>query len=201
MDLGDPYTADQLVGALDEDAQIFVKEWEGNRINITGVVVDVDDGDVILGPGNVVLSDLSQEDQTRLIPGDEVEYACEVGEHLFETVFMNDCGPVNSGASASTNEVLKYWSIPALLIVSVLTVTAMARSTWRGWQPPMIAVMCLGVLAILNAAAAVVFGYTTVNTEVLTPLAAISFPVICLLGWIILNPEQFPAISGGGQRL
>ena len=98
--------------------------------------------------------------------------------------------------SASTNEVLKYWSIPALLIVSVLTVTAMARSIWRAWQPPMIAIMCLGSLAILNDAAAVVFGYTTVNSEVLTPLAIISFPVICLLGWIILNPEQFPSING-----
>ena len=197
VDLGDPYTADQAAVALAEDARVFTREWVGNRINITGVVDDVGDAEVVLAPGNVVLMDLSQEEQLMLLPGDEVEYACEVGDHEFETIYMNDCGPVNTGAAANVNEFLRYWSLPALLIASVLTVTAMARSTWRAWQPPMIALMCLGVLAILNDAATVVFGYTTVNTELLTPIAAGSFLVICVLAWIILNPDQFPALSGG----
>ena len=197
VNLGDPYTAVQVAMALDENPQVFAREWEGNRINITGVVDYVGNGDVVLFPSNVVLSDLSQQDQTRLTRGDEVEYACEVGGYDFETIHMIDCGPLNTGPSPATAEVLRYWSLPALLIVSVLTVTAMARSTWRAWQPAMIAAMCLGVLAILNAAATVMFGYTTVNTELLTPLALFSFPLICLFGWIILNPNQFPAISGG----
>ena len=107
---------------------------------------------------------------------------------------MNDCGTAEHGQPiagsspldlVNTNPILKYWSLPALLIASVLTVTAMARSTWKGWQPP---------------AATVVFGYTTVNTEVLTPLAVISFLAVCLLGWIVLNPEQFPATSGVSSR-
>ena len=159
---------------------------------------------------SLALDGLSQEEQAKWNPGDEVEYACDVGDYVFGTISMNDCGPAQHGeavaestvgastsdTSVSTNPILDYWSLPALLIASVLTVTAMARSTWKRWQPPMIAVMCLGVLAILNVAATVVFGYTTVNTDVLTPLAAVSFLAICVLGWIILNPEQFPSING-----
>ena len=193
-DLGDPYTASQLVHAREENASRFDLEWKGSRINITGVVDSVDDGVIYLAVdnflGSVALEGLSQEEQAKWIPGDQVEYACEVGDHEFGTISM-DCASTAGGI-----EVLQYWSLPALLIASVLTVTAMARSTWRGWQPPMIAVMCLGVLAILNAAATVVFGYTTVDTGVLTPIAAASFVVICLFGWVILNPNQFPGLSG-----
>ena len=214
VDLGDPYAAVHLVQAREENASRFDLEWKGNRINVAGVVDRVDDGKVYLVAGDfmdsVALDGLSQEEQAKWNPGDEVEYACDVGDYVFGTISMNDCGPAQHGeavaesavgastsdTSASTNPILGYWSLPALLIASVLTVTAMARSTWKRWQPPMIAVMCLGVLAILNVAATVVFGYTTVNTDVLTPLAAVSFLAICVLGWIILNPEQFPSING-----
>ena len=131
-----------------------------------------------------------------------MEYACEVGNYETGSVSMFDCGPAEhgglvAGALTIAGSILEYWSLPAMLIVSVLTVTAIVRSTWRGWHPPMIAVMCLGVLAILNATAAVVFGYTTVNLAVLTPIAAVSFVVVCLFGWIILDPMRFPGLSGG----
>ena len=197
-DLGEPYTASQVVQAWQENASRFDLQWKGSRINITGVVDSVADGVIYLAvdgfPGGVTLKGLSQEEQARWIVGDEVEYACEIGGYELGTIPM-DCAPAGMGSWGGT-EILGYWSLPALLIASVLTVTAMARSTWRAWQPPMIAVMCLGVLAILNASATVVFGYTTVDTGVLTPIAAASFLVICLFGWIILNPNQFPGLSG-----
>ena len=212
VDLGEPYAAVHLIQAREENASRFDLDWKGNRINVTGVVDRVDDGKIYLVAGDfletVALDGLSQEEQAKWNLGDEIEYACDVGDYVFGTILMNDCGIAEhgaagdsssdtaSGASADANPILNFWSLPALLIAAVLTVTAMARSTWRGWQPPMIAVMCLGVLAILNAAATVVFGYTTVNTEVLTPLAAVSFVAICILGWIVLNPQQFPAING-----
>ena len=196
VDLGEIYTAERVVSALEENAYIFSREWEGKRINIAGVVEDVGDGDLIMAPGTLVLGGLSQEAQTRLNPGGEVEFACNLTGHEFGIIYMNDCGPINSGPTTSLEEVLRYWSIPALLIALVLTVTAMARATWRAWQPPIIAVMSLGVLVLLNDASTVVLGYTTVDTELLTPLALVSFVVICLFGWIVLNPEQFPALSG-----
>ena len=204
-DLGDPYTAGQLIQAQNEDASAFDQDWKGARINVIGVVDRIDDGKIYLVADGfsdyVALDDLSREERRLWDPGDEAEYACEIGGYEPGTILMIDCGPAEyggavSGALSSATPVLEYWSLPALLIASVLTVTALARSTWKGWQPAMVAVMCLGVLAILNAAATVVFGYTTVDTQVLTSLAAVSFVAICILGWVVLNPGRFPRLSG-----
>ena len=210
--LGKPYTATELVLAQNQDPSLYDSEWKGKRINVKGVVDSVDSRKIYLEAAdsgisdNVALDDLTREERERLGLGEEVEYACTIGEYATGTINMEDCGPAEHGGAVSasstgdstgdTNPVVKYWSIPALLIASVLTVTAMARSNWRAWQPPIIAIMCLGVLAILNVAATAVFEYTTVNSALLTTLAAVSFPMICILGWIMLNPEQFPVISG-----
>ena len=215
----DTYTATELVRAGTESASAFDSNWKGHLVNVGGHVDRVAEGKIYLvaegSSDTVVLNDLSQEEHAKWSRGDEVEYACVIGDYALGTVSMNDCGPAGRGGAvggssltesitdtpADANSILKYWSIPALLITSVLTVTAIARSTWVGWHPPMIAVMCLGVLAILNASATVVFGYTTVNSAVLTPLALLSFPVVCLLGWITLSPKQFPALSGMASNL
>ena len=117
-------------------------------------------------------------------------------ERPVSTPEISERGRSVPDSPAGTEGILRYWSIPALLVASVLTVIAIARATWRAWQPHIIAVMSLGVLAILSDASVVVFGYPTVDTEILTPLALISFVVVCLFGWIVLNPEQFPALSG-----
>ena len=168
VDLGEPYAAVHLIQAREENASRFDLEWKGNRINVTGVVDRVDDGKIYLVAEGTFLTlwhwmdsvKKSRQVGTQLRRRDEVEYACEVGDYVFGTVLMNDCGTAEHGQPiagsspldlVNTNPILKYWSLPALLIASVLTVTAMARSTWKGWQPPMIAVMCLGVLAILNS--------------------------------------------------
>ncbi len=216
-DLGDPYTAADLILAHSESAETYEEQWKGQRINIEGAVLRASDGRVYLDaadsglPGAVALSGLSEDEQTRWDPGDRAEYACTIGEYVNETILMEQCGPAEHGgdaaassaagsgaASSSSNPIVQYWSIPALLIASVLTVTAMARSTWKGWHPPMIAVMCLGVLAILNAVAAAVFSYTTVDSSALIVLAALSFPVICALAWLILDPDRFPSLDLGG---
>ncbi|MCE2458194.1 MAG: FHA domain-containing protein [Dehalococcoidia bacterium] len=208
-DLGEPYTATEIVQAHAESPSDFEDAWIGSRINVAGVVDRIEDGVVYLVADDyedtVALDDLSRDERRMWESGDEVEYACEVGEYDDGSVIVFECGPPEHGAAASgilgnAGPILEYWSLPALLIVSVLTVTAMARSTWRGWQPPMIAVMCLGVLAILNAAATVVFGYTTVNSTVLTPIAAVSFVVILFLSWMILDAERFPGNSGTPPR-
>ena len=204
-DLGDPYTATEIVMAQTESPSDFEDQWIGSRINVIGEVDRIEGGVVYLVAEDyedtVALDDLSRDERRLWESGDEVEYACEVGEYDDGAVTMFECGPAEHGGAGAgvlgdAGPILEYWSLPALLIVSVLTVTSMARSTWRGWQPPMIAVMCLGVLAILNAAATVVFGYTTVNSTVLTPIAGVSFVVICLLSWMILDSARFPGIGG-----
>ncbi len=213
VDLGGPYAADQLIQARSENASRFDLEWKGERINITGVVDRVDGGNIYLLAGDhlegVALDDLNRQEQAKWNPGDTVEYACEVGNYVLGTIFMEDCdlpehgvyvrssSPIDSIRDAYENgEILKYWSIPALLIVSVLTVMAIARSTWKEWQPAIIAIMCLGVLAILNDASTVVLGYTTVDSEVLTILAAISFPINVILAWLVLDTRRFASLGG-----
>ena len=207
------YSATDLVRVGTESASAFDVDWKGHIVNVNGRIDRVEDGRLHLvaeGYSDTVgLNGLSQEELSKWTQGDQVEFACVIGSFTGGTLSMTDCVVAGSGeatvgssiadsiadTSEAANPILKYWSIPALLIASVLTVTAMARSTWRGWHPAMIAVMCLGVLAILNASATVVFGYTTVNSQVLTVLALLSFPAICLLAWIMLNPGQFPVLN------
>ena len=50
---------------------------------------------------NVALGDLSQEEQAKWSPGDEVEYACDVGDYVFGTISMNDCGPAQHGEAVA----------------------------------------------------------------------------------------------------
>ena len=204
-DLGEPYTATEIVQAQTGSPADFEDQWIGSRINVSGVVDRIEDETVFLiadeSEDTVALNDLSRDEISLWQPGDEVEYACEVDGYEDGSVDMDDCGTAEHGGAgagilADAAPILEYWSLPALVIASVLTVTSMARSTWRGWQPPMIAVMCLGVLAILNAAATVVFAYTTPNTTVLVPLAAVSFVAICFLAWMILDAERFPGLAG-----
>ena len=204
-DLGEPYTATEIVQAHTGDPGAFEDQWIDSRINVSGVVDRIEDETVFLiadeFEDTVELNDLSSDEISLWQPGDEVEYACEVDGYEDGSVAMDDCGPAEHGGAgigilADAAPILEYWSLPALVIASVLTVTAMARSTWRGWQPPMIAVMCLGVLAILNSAATVVFAYTTPNTTLLVPLAAVSFVVICFLAWMILDAQRFPGLAG-----
>ena len=211
VDLGDPYTAEQLIQARNENASRFNLDWKGKRINVTGVVDRVDAGNIYLEAGDhsdsVALDDLVQEEQALWNPGDMVEYACEVGDYVSGIIFMEDCDLPEHGDYVRPSspgdlipdpyrEILRYWSIPALLIVSVLTVMAIARSTWSGWQPAIIAVMCLGVLAILYDVASVVLRYTTANSQLLTLLAAISFPVNVILAWLVLDTRRFPSLRG-----
>ena len=138
------------------------REWS-TALKVQSVFLIADDFEE-----TVALNDLIRDEIRLLQSGDEVEYACDVGGYEVGSVTMINCGTAEHGGAGAgilgdAAPILDYWSLPALVIASVLTVTAMARSTWRGWQPPMVAVMCLGVLAILNASATVVFNYTTVN--------------------------------------
>ena len=203
-DLGEPYTATEIVQAQTGSPGDFEDQWIGSRINVSGVVDSIEDETVFLIADDfedtVALNDLIRDETRLLRPGDEVEYACDVGGYEDGSVTMIECGAAEHGGAGAgilgdAGPILEYWSLPALVIASVLTVTAMARSTWRGWQPPMIAVMCLGVLAILNAAATVVFDYTTVN-PVLIPIAGVSFVAVCLLAWMILDAQRFPGLGG-----
>ncbi len=203
-DLGEPYTATEIVMAQTGSPADFEDQWIDSRINVSGVVDRVEGGTVFLVADDfeetVALNDLIRDETRLLRSGDEVEYACDVGGYEVDSVTMINCGDAEHGGAGAgilgdAAPILDYWSLPALVIASVLTVTAMARSTWRGWQPPMVAVMCLGVLAILNAAATVVFDYTTVN-PILIPIAAVSFVAVCFLAWLILDAQRFPALAG-----
>ena len=86
---------------------------------------------------------------------------------------------------------MKYWSVLALAIVVVLTALAILRSDWKDRSTVMVAVMVLGCLAIFSHVA---FSFTyhdgyAATMQVLTILALISFPAVCVLGIVMLQTQ------------
>ena len=208
-DLGEPYEADQLVAAALEDVDAYEADWMSKRINVSGTADEVSRGRLYLstsfGDNAVALEGLSDAALDEIEAGDPVEFACVIGEYARELITMTQCGPAEYGgadgaASASADDtgaedgatsITDFWSVPLLLIAAALTLTAITRSNWAGMQPAMIALMVLGVLALLNTAASVALDYQGLNLSGLNFLAAAAFPFVAIMGWIILDPDRF----------
>ena len=208
-DLGPPYAADELMAAA-QDAEAYEADWMSKRVNVIGTVDEVSRGRVYLSTGfgdeNVVtLEDLSDAALDEIQVGESVEFACVIGEYARNAISMTQCGPAEYGAdgsaSASADDtgatdtggrtITDYWSVPLLLIAAALTLTAITRSNWSGMQPAMIALMVLGVLALLNSAASVALDYQGLDLGGLNFLAAAAFIPVAVMGWIILDPDRF----------
>lgn len=213
-DLGPPYSADELMAAYRDDPDGYESEWIAKRVNVTGTVKEVSrSGEVYLSTSfeddEVILVGLSNADLDAIEEGDLAEFACVIGEYSRGAIEMTSCGPAQygaEGAGAGSSErdgstardgggdqrtIMSYWSVPLLLIAAALTVMAIARSNWSGLQPAMIALMVLGVLALLNTAASVALDYRGLNLSGLNVMAGAAFPLIVIMGWIILDPGRF----------
>ena len=209
-DLGEPYEADQLVAAALEDVDAYEAEWMAKRVNVSGTANEVSRGRLYLstsfGDNAVALEGLSDAALDEIEIGAPVVFACVIGEYAGELITMTQCGPAErgadgaataedgagaSGADDDATSITDFWSVPLLLIAAALTLTAITRSNWAGMQPAMIALMVLGVLALLNTAASVALDYQGLNLGGLKFLAAASFPFIIIMGWIILDPDRF----------
>ena len=212
-DLGQPYSADELMAAYNEDSDAYEAEWVSKRINVTGTVDEVQGARVYLqtafGEDVVALNGLSDAALDEVSEGSLVEFACVIGEYQRGVISMSLCGPAEyggegagadgGGASAERTggeegggaSVMGLLSVPLLLIAAALTAIAIARSNWAGMQPAMIALMVLGVLALLNSAAVATGFYSGLEAGILNILAAAGFPLIAIMGWIILDPDRF----------
>ena len=220
-DLGTPYEADELMAAYNNDSDAFETDWVGTRINVSGTVEAVSRGEVHLATSvdgeTVVLIGLSDEVLDEVEVGGAAEFACVVGGYNRGAIDMEQCGPAQYGADGATDAggeggatdpdasgsrpITEYWSVPLLVIAAALTVMAVPRANWRaGLQPAMVALMVLGVFALSWAAASVLLDYKGLNLTVLNILAGASFPLIIVMGWIILDPDRFsflpPSVTG-----
>ncbi len=214
-DLGTPYEADELMAAYNNDSDAFETDWVGTRMNVSGTVEAVSRGEVHLATSfdgeTVVLIGLSDEVLDEVEVGGAAAFACVVGGYNRGAIDMEQCGPAQYGADGATDadgeggatatdtdasgtrSIMEYWSVPLLVIAAALTVMAVPRANWRaGLQPAMVALMVLGVFALSWAAASVLLDYKGLNLTVLNILAGASFPLIIVMGWIILDPDRFP---------
>ena len=207
-DLGPPYSADDLMAAA-QDPDAYEAEWMTKRVNVLGTVDDVSRGRVYLstsfGDNAVALEGLSDSALDDIEVGESVEFACVIDEYARELISMTQCGPAEYGgesaASGSSDDagagdtggtsVIGFLSVPLLLIAAALTAIAIARSNWAGMQPAMIALMILGVLALLNSAAVATGFYRGLDVGILNILALAGFPFVAIMGLIIIDPNIF----------
>lgn len=217
-DLGTPYEANYLMEVYQGDQDAFQAEWVGSRINVVGEVEAVERDEVHLATSfegeSIAIVGLSDEILDEVEVGGMAEFACVIDGYNRGAIDMTECGPAEYGAdgapadseegasgdaSAAVAEdsgsrpITDYWSVPLLVIAAALTVMAVPRVNWRaGLQPAMVALMVLGVFALSWAAASVLLDYKGLNLTVLNILAGVSFPLIVIMGWIILDPDRFP---------
>lgn len=216
-DLGAPYEADVLMGVYQDDQNAFEAEWVGSRINVVGEVESVERGEVHLATSfdgeSIAIVGLSDEILDEVEVGGMAEFACVIDGYNRGAIDMTECGPAEYGADgvpadseegASTDgaavaedsgsrSIIEYWSVPLLVIAAALTVMAVPRVNWRaGLQPAMVALMVLGVFALSWASASVLLDYQGLDLTVLNILAGVAFPLIIIMGWIILDPARFP---------
>ena len=219
-DLGAPYEADVLMGVYQGDQSAFDAEWVGSRINVVGEVESVGRGEVHLATSfegeTVAIGGLADDILDEVEVGGMAEFACVVGEYNRGAIDMTQCGPAEYGADGAPDDaggeggesgdalaagsddsgsrsIIEYWSVPLLVIAAALTVMAVPRVNWRaGLQPAMVALMVLGVFALSWASASVLLDYRGLNLTVLNILAGAAFPLIVIMGWIILDPARFP---------
>ena len=211
-DLGEPYEADQLIAAAQQGEDDYEADWMNKRVNVIGTVDEVSRGRVYLRTGfgdNVVILDgLSDAALEEVEPEASVEFACVIGEYDREAISMTQCGPAEHGADGAASgsadgsgstataddsgtSIIGLLSVPLLLIAAALTAVAIARSNWGGLQPAMIALMVLGVIALLNAAAVGTGFYRGLEAGIVNILAVAGFPLIAIMAWIILDPDRF----------
>ena len=223
-DLGEPYSANELMAAYQDDPRGYDADWFGKRVNVTGTVREVSrDGDVVLSTSydneDVVLIGLTPALLDEVYDGDSVVFACAIGEYYRGAIEMTGCGAAQmaeGGASASARDggrggaggsgeesgfgrYTSFWSVPFLLIAAVLTIMAITRSNWAGMQPAMVALMALNVVLLAIAAANSTIGIGP-SALPLHLVGALAFPLTVIMGWIILDPARFaglsPAITG-----
>ena len=216
-DLGAPYEANYLMEVYQGDQDAFQAEWVGSRINVVGEVEAVERDEVYLSTSfegeSIAIVGLSDEILDEVEVGGMAEFACVIDGYNRGAIDMTQCGPAEYGADgvpddseggasadgaavaedSGSRPITDYWSVPLLVIAAALTVMAVPRVNWRaGLQPAMVALMVLGVFALSWAAASVLLDYKGLNLTVLNILAGASFPLIVIMGWIILDPDRFP---------
>ena len=219
-DLGAPYEADVLMGVYQGDQSAFEAEWVGSRINVVGEVAEVNRGEVHLATSfegeTVAIGGLADDVLDEVEVGGMAEFACVIEGYNRGAIDMTQCGPAEYGADgvpdgadgeggesgdalatggdeSDSRSIIEYWSVPLLVIAAALTVMAVPRVNWRaGLQPAMVALMVLGVFALSWASASVLLDYRGLNLTVLNILAGAAFPLIVIMGWIILDPARFP---------
>ena len=219
-DLGEPYSADELMAAYLDSPDDYETDWLAKRVNVTGTVAEVSRaGDVYLSTSfdgeEVILVGLADALLDETIEGDLVEFACAIGEYSRGAIEMTRCGPAEyggaSGAGADSgsssrgdeasglSQYTLFWSVPFLLIAAVLTIMAVVRSNWAGMQPAMVVLMALNVVLLLMAALSSGLGVGP-DSAALHLAGALAFPLTVIMGWIILDPARFaglsPAITG-----
>ncbi len=217
-DLGEPYSADELMAAYLDSPDDYETDWLSKRVNVTGTVAEISRaGDVYLSTSfdgeEVILVGLADSLLDETIEGDLVEFACAIGEYSRGAIEMTRCGPAEYGGAAAADsgsgsrdteatglsQYTAFWSVPFLLIAAVLTIMAVVRSNWAGMQPAMVVLMALNVVLLAIAAA-----YSTLeiglDSDALHLIGALAFPLTVIMGWIILDPARFaglsPAITG-----
>ena len=207
-DLGEPYSANELMAAYNQDSDAYEADWMNKRVNVTGTVDEISGSRVYLqtasGEDVVALNGLSDEALDEVAEGELVEFACVIGEYQRGVITMSACGPAEyggaEGAASADGEgatdtggssAIGFLSVPLLLIAAALTAVAMARSNWAGMQPAMVALMVLGVIALLNSAAVATGFYRGLDVGILNILALAGFPFVAAMGWIILDPDRF----------
>ena len=88
-------TAQQLHDERKANATRYDAQYKGNWVRISGQVTKIDGGDVFLGAdgflNDVILQDLSQEEQIALDKGDTVTATCRVGNYILGSIFLEGC--------------------------------------------------------------------------------------------------------------
>ena len=221
-DLGEPYSADELMAAYLDSPDDYETDWVSRRINVTGIVREVSRaGEVHLSTAfdgeEVILLGLTDALLDEVYEGDDIQFACVIGDYSRGAIEMTGCGAAqiaeggesasgrggsradSGGGESGFGQYTAYWSVPFLLIAAVLTILAVTRSNWAGMQPAMVALMALNIVLLLMAAANSV---ANMGPDLL-PLhlaGALLFPLTVIMGWIILDPDRFaslsPAITG-----
>ena len=104
-DLGEPYEANRLMAAAQQDMDAYEADWMNKRVNVIGTVDEMSRRRVYLGTGfgenAVTLEDISSAALEEIEVGDSVEFACVIGEYARGAVHMTQCGPAEHGAGGA----------------------------------------------------------------------------------------------------
>ena len=108
-------SAVQLYAEREANATRYDQQYRGKWVTITGIVGEIDDGEVRLvvdleewrGLGNlfldyISLSDLPDEEQAKVNKGQEVTATCEVGDYVFGEISLKKCGSLEPAAVVTT---------------------------------------------------------------------------------------------------